>query len=201
MKLLRVIRREGEYGDVPIKILVCLRLVELKFERLAASDLLFGVGQLFGGILRSDAGTAQVPSALDIEADFQPQSLGLVERINKQVYPLLTAELRPGCNTSISPLVVTAGIDNRGSLKMAGFHRFEVAFDGFAGHVSVEPPPPAVYSILLRRLGEVFLQKLIICVGLGFIIFACVRATICKQCGKNGCHTGDCFSPIHLFSH
>ena len=58
----------------------------------------------------------------------------------------------------IAPLIRAAGINDDRPAKAFGFHLFEIAGDGFPGHVAVQPPPVGAQAGAVGRIGPAIFQ-------------------------------------------
>ena len=76
----------------------------------------------------------------------------------KEFPPFFRREKRPCRNIPVASLVVASGIEDHGSVEAFLLHCLKVGGDCLAGHVAIQPPPPAVGAIFGRRLSEVVLQ-------------------------------------------
>ena len=139
--------RKSQHGNVPVEPPAGRRLRKADTDLRSTGNLCLRICQHLGSLLRSDERTAQIPAALDVEAYLQSKPLCLIEGMYEEFPPFFRREKRPGRNIPVASLVVASGIEDHGSVEAFLLHCLKVGGDCLAGHVAVQPPPPAVGAI------------------------------------------------------
>ena len=138
----------------------------------------FRICKLFSCILRGDTRATQIPTTLYIKSNFQSNSFSFVQSIYKQLIPFFTSKFRSFRNIFISTLIMASCIKNHSPLKVFRFHGFQVSGYSFLCHISIKPPPPAIYPINSFRFLKMGFQIIIVnvftCLDLSLF---CILAT------------------------
>src|SRR6185312_5612027 len=155
------VQRIGEYSDLTIEGIFRRWLLRQSDVLHAGSDDAARPCEQFGGLFRLDPWAAEVPSAGDVECDFEAELARDIERMKIQFRPCRAPELRPGGNVGVAVLLGAVGIDKQHTAVAFGLHLCKVAGDGLLSGMAVEPPPVAAQPSRWRRIFEATYQ----CVG------------------------------------
>ncbi len=155
-----VTKRVGEHGDVAVPANFRGRLRQDAEDLSGAVDVDAGKGEELGGVLGRDAGSAEIPAAFDVEADFEIEAGGLFECVAIEFAPAIRAEHGAGGDHAILLLLAAVGVDEESASVALGLHLFEVAGDGGLVGVAIEPPPVAAQARFGRRRAEAGLERI-----------------------------------------
>src|ERR1035438_8355791 len=89
-----------------------------------------GKRKQLGSLLRFDGGTAEIPSALRVQADFQTEPRRLVESVAIEFAPARAAERGTGGHHAVALLLAAVGVHQERAAVAFGAHLFQVARDG-----------------------------------------------------------------------
>ncbi len=73
--------REGHHKQVTVETVAALGFRQPLLEHGRATGLRLRPDELLGGVFGGDHGTAQVPAALDVQAQFEAEPIGLAQRV------------------------------------------------------------------------------------------------------------------------
>ena len=149
----------GHDGNIAIKTIADLGGGQLQLHLIAAGYPGFRPDILFGGIRRGHNRPAQIPAALNIEADFESQPVRLAECVFIKFTPGRREKRRAVRHRAVIFLRGAAGIKNHRAAKALGFHLLKIVRDGSGGDIAVKPPPVGAQPRHVWRILPPLLQR------------------------------------------
>ena len=134
---------DGEDSDVAVVVEASGRLWERLCEWAGGDDVEFGPSDLLGHFAGGDVGSAEVPSALDGEGQFEVEAVGFGDGVDEQFPPRFGAVQGASGDALVSALARPVCVEDESAAHAFVAHFFEVTGDCIFGDVAVEPPPEA----------------------------------------------------------